>query len=414
MTGFPWRSWSVTLFLLAGSAWAEVPWQTVLPPTEPVLRWLAESPQVQAANAGMALAKAQSQRLQAGPYEWTLKTGFQRRSSDGTPERLREQEWALERGVRWPNKVAQDEKLGHLLQSESEAAREDARHETARSLLADWFEQLKARASAQRQSAQLALAEQQLAGVRLRVKAGEVAPLDALAAQADQARAQALASQAHSRWQVLQRQWQGRYPGLPAPLAAPLPDPVAPEGDAARWAQNILRHSHELEWAQLRVEIVQAQAERQQQERWADPLLGVRSANERSGSERVLGVYVSLPLGGAARQAQVAAAQAEAEQARQRLTLIERELRAKAAEVASAAFDQHAAWQQLHHASEQTWRSADLQWRAYTLGEASLADVLQARRLAQEDAQAAENARMDALHSHARLVLDAHQLWAQE
>ena len=37
--------------------------------------------------------------------------------------------------------------------------------------------------------------------------------------------------------------------------------------------------------------------------------------------------------------------------------------------MASAAFDQYTAWQQLQSASEQTRRSADLQWRAYTLGE---------------------------------------------
>lgn len=405
---------SLALCCTALGARAEPDWHAALPPAEPVQRWLDTQPLVRAADAGIDLAKAQNQRLQAGPHEWTLKAGLQRRTSDGTPERLREQDWAIERAVRWPHKKAQDDKLGELLLSESQAAREDARHETARSLLSDWFEQLKARASAQRLSAQQALADQQLAGVQLRAKAGEVAQLDVLAAQADQARTRALASQAHSRWQLLQRQWPGRYPGLPAPEVTRLPEPVLPEGDSASWALRIMAHNHELEWARLRAESAQAQAQRQQQERLADPLLGVRSANERSGSERVLGVYLSLPLGGALRQAQAAAAQAEAEQAGQRLVMTERELHAKASEVASAAFDQHSAWQQLQRASEQTRRSADLQWRAYTLGESSLAEVLQARRLAHEDAQAADNARLDALYSHARLVLDAHLLWAQD
>ena len=115
-----------------------------------------------------------------------------------------------------------------------------------------------------------------------------------------------------------------------------------------------------------------------------------------------------------ARQAQATIAQAEAEQARQRPTLTERELRVKAQDIASAAFDTQTTWQQLQNTSAQTRRSAALQWRAYTLGESSLADVLQARRLAQEDAQAAENAQLAALNNQARLQLDAYCLWSED
>ena len=388
--------------------------EAALPPAQQVQRWLDSHPQVRAAQAGIDLATAHAQRLQAGPHEWTLKAGLQQRSAEGSTERLREHELAIERGLRWPHKKAQDNKLGELLQSESQAALEDARHETARSLLLDWFELLKARATTQRLNAQLALAEQQLAGVRQRVQAGEVAQLDLLAAQAEQARTQALASQATHRWQVLQRQWTIRYPELAAPDTASLPSPQPPDTDARTWAERIMAHNHELALAQWRAETAQAQALRQQQERWVDPLLGVRNAHERNGAERVWGVYISLPIGGSARQAQATIAQAEAEQARQRLTLTERELRIKAQEVASAAFDTQTTWQQLQHASAQTRRSSELQWRAYTLGETSLADVLQARRLAQEDAQAAENAQLDALYSQARLQLDAHRLWSED
>ncbi|WP_090142820.1 TolC family protein [Limnohabitans sp. DM1] len=389
-------------------------WRAALPPAEQVQRWLANHPQVRAAQAGIELATAQAQRLQAGPHEWTLKAGLQQRSAEGSVASLREHDLAIERGLRWPHKKAQDHQLGELLQSESQAARQDARHETSRGLLLDWFELLKARATAQRLNAQLALAEQQLAGVRQRVKAGEVAQLDLLAAQAEQARTQALASQASHRGQVLQRQWLTRYPELAAPDTAALPSPQPPDDDAPTWVDRIMDHNHELALAQLRAQTAQAHAERQQQERRADPLLGVRNANERNGAERVWGVYISLPIGGSARQAQAAIAQAEAEQARQRLTLTEREVRSKAQQVASTAFDTQTTWQQLQHASAQTRRSADLQWRAYTLGESSLADVLQARRLAQEDAQAAENAQLDALYSQARLQLDAHRLWPED
>jgi len=74
--------------------------------------------------------------------------------------------------------------------------------------------------------------------------------------------------------------------------------------------------------------------------------------------------------------------------------------------------DERATWLQLEAARQHTWRSAELQARAYSLGEAPLADVLQARRVALEAILMAEMARLDALQSQARLWLDTHQLWA--
>ncbi len=57
---------------------------------------------------------------------------------------------------------------------------------------------------------------------------------------------------------------------------------------------------------------------------------------------------------------------------------------------------------------------AQLAGKAYGLGEATLTEALQARRTALEASQAADAARWDALEGVARVLVDAHQLWAAE
>jgi len=66
---------------------------------------------------------------------------------------------------------------------------------------------------------------------------------------------------------------------------------------------------------------------------------------------------------------------------------------------------------QLQRAQAQIARSAVLQSRAYALGESPLADLLLARRNALEAQLAADGAVLDEMQSHAKLLLDAHQLW---
>ena len=62
-------------------------------------------------------------------------------------------------------------------------------------------------------------------------------------------------------------------------------------------------------------------------------------------------------------------------------------------------------------AADALTRSAELSERAWQLGEGSLAETLNARRLAHEARLAARLARLDASESRYRLLLDAHQLW---
>jgi outer membrane protein TolC len=69
------------------------------------------------------------------------------------------------------------------------------------------------------------------------------------------------------------------------------------------------------------------------------------------------------------------------------------------------------AWQASANASTAMRRHADLIARAYQLGESSLTDVLNARRLAQEAELSTINTRLAAAQARYRLLLDTHALW---
>lgn len=385
---------------------------SLLPPAERVMPVLAQLPSVRTAEAGIAAAQAGRDRLAAGPHEWSFKAGLNRRT-DASGVRFAEQEFGLETAVRWPGKVAADRQLGDVGLLAGQLARADAWHEAGRSLLADWFDALHQSRSAEVLTDQARLAAQQLAVVQKRVQAGEAAQLDVLAAQADQARASAAAAQARTRAEALARTLARRYPGLPAlPTPSVWPEPPPVLSTPQDWVNRILADNHELELAEALARQAQQRAERATLEQRGDPSLGVRATREPRGQEQLLGVYLSVPLGGAARQADVALALAEADRAEQQLAQTRLNVETTAWQAANAAVDERATWLQLEAARQHTWRSAELQARAYSLGEAPLADVLQARRVALEAILMAEMARLDALQSQARLWLDTHQLWA--
>ncbi len=385
-------------------------------PTEPQVRQVLEqSPQVREAGAGIAAADAHARRLQLGPHEWQARVALDRRDARPEDRRFTEQEIGLERTLRWPGKADADARLGDTGARVARLAHADAWHEAARALLADWADAVREARAAQVLAAQSALVEQQLGAVDQRIRAGEAARMERLAVQAEQARASAAATQAQNRAALLARTLAVRYPGLQGvALAAALPAPPETATPADHAVQRILDDNHELELAEAQAALARRQAERTALDRRADPTVGVRAARERGGQERVLGVFVTVPLGQAGRQADAARALAEADQAEQRLQQTRRRVQAQAQRVAQAAPDALLNWRQLDAARQHTQASADLQVRAWRLGESPLAEVLQARRLAQEATLAAETARVDALAAQARLLLDQHQLWAPE
>lgn len=388
-----------------------------LPAAAPTREVIAALPPVRAAQALIEQAQARARALQAGAYEWNLRVGAQERN-ENTGTRYIENEVALERSLRWGGKAETDRRLGESGVMAARTAWADQWHEAVRGLLQLWYEWQRARSTVRVQQGQVTLAQEQLAIAARRVRAGDVPRIDELMAQAEYDRMQAQLQHAQGLQAELQAELNRRYPGLlPADGQAASgseAQQIALPGSAPQWVQRILDANHEIELAEAQMELARLRSERAGLERRGDPLLGVRAARERGGAENIVGIYLGIPLTGSYRQAEQQVALAELAAAEQRLQQTRQRVQATAERTVLRAQHTLATWQRLAAVEEAMAHVARLGMKAYSLGEMTLTEALQARRTALEAALAAEAARWDALEAASRVLVDAHRLWAAD
>lgn len=401
---------------LAASGAAAMPAADAAPPRLPgdeaVRPLLQQLPAVRQASAQREAARARGDRLRVGSAEWTARVGLDRRSEQAGA-RFTEAEIGVERPWRASSKREADGALAGSEQRLGQLLVADAWHEAARGLLRDWFDALRDAHAARLLQAQAELVAQELSVVRRRVSAGEAARLELLDAEAELSRVQGQAARAQSQARVRRLAFERLYPGLPAPEATGrLPEWGDEAIEPQRAYAAILDDNHELELAEARAARADQHARRVALERRADPTVGVRATRERGGQEHVLGVVVSIPLGGAGREADARAALAEADAAREDVALVRQRVETQALQTALEVGATQAARRALREAQARADQSAALQSRAYALGEGALADLLRARRNALEARQAADAAAIDEWQARERLRVDSHQLWA--
>jgi cobalt-zinc-cadmium efflux system outer membrane protein len=391
--------------------------QLFLPPMVPTQAVIAALPQVQAARAGVAVSQARGQRLAAGTYEWNLKIGTQQRREAIGP-RYAEQELAMERSIRWGGKAETDRALGQAGVLVGQSAYADAWHEAVRALVKSWYDWQRERSASAVLAQQAALANEQLRVATRRVQAGDAPRMEQLMAQAEFHRAEAVQQQASGRAQVQRMELEKHYPGI-ALTDQPVGSPVAPDklglpGGPEVWLRGILDDNHEIELAEAELRLARLQSERARLDTRPDPLLGVRASRERGGQETVMGVYLSIPLSGAYRDADQRAALAQVDAAEQRLNLTRQRVEAAAQRAVLQSGHYSAVWQRLVAVQQSMSSVAQLAVKAYGQGEMSLSEALQTRRTGLEAALAADSARWDALESVSRVLVDAHRLWAAD
>jgi cobalt-zinc-cadmium efflux system outer membrane protein len=398
------------LFCLAAPAFAaETPPPADLPPAALVEQALAAHPAVRAAQAELRGAEAERLRLKAGDYEYTVNLATQRRAISGGPDHM---EWSagIERGLRLSGKAALDVQIGEQGVLEAGERVGDARHEAARQLLGLWYGARQAALEAGLWRQQIVLLEDQKRIVETRVKRGDAARLDTLQAEAALAQARSQAVAAESRETSALVELAARFPELPRPGEADAP-PVLPAGDAAAWLEHTLEHNHELLAVRRALDKARLQTRRAEAERRPDPVVGLHLASEQGGSDRIVGVSLSLPLPGEGRRAQAGIRLARSDALAEMEAATRRRLAAEAGANWQRAVSGTEAWRQLEEAAQATGRHADLARRAHALGELGLSDTLLARKAALEARLAAGQARLAANEAIARLLLDAHRLW---
>jgi len=383
-----------------------------LPPLAAVQQALAAQPMVRAAEAELRGAKAARDGLKAGEYEFGLSVGSQRRTLRGGPSYT---EWnvAVERRLRLPYKASLDGQIGDQGVMAAEARIGDARHESARLLLSQWYAVRRASLEADlwRQQAELLKTQQRI--VETRVKRGDAARLEQIQAEAALAQALSQGASAEAHQKVALAELQARYPELPAPDGQTSAPPKI-EGNEASWQALTLEHNHELLMIQHELDKARLQTSRAEANRLPDPTLGLHAANEQGGNDKIVGVTLSLPWPGGGRHAQVQIQLAQVDALSEQEAAVRRRLVAESVANWQRATSGLEAWQRLEDATRAVAQHAALARRAYELGELGLSEALFAQRVALDSLLAAGQARLSANEAVARLLLDAHQLWQLE
>ena len=402
----------LTLFGLALSAQAAAPETPGLLPTQIVRPLLEQDPSVAAARAGLEVARQEAGILDSSPYEWTAKLSSQRRTVREGPAY---QEWnaGIERPLRLPGKAAADRNIGKATMEEAEARYGDALHEAARELLSLWLEWLSAERGRELASANRQSAQENLTAVEKRVRAGDASKLDASLAQADLAEQQRVHNDAKTQVAVAWGRLHARFPSIDQQFRV-LPASLPIRENAAFWRERILSESDELKTAQAQLQRAQAQAERARADKLPDPTVGIYSASEIGGRERITGLTVSMPIPGGQRDRRSAKALHAVEVQRQQVELTKRQLEASIASAVASAEGAYASQQLAETGALAMHDNARLMQRAYALGEADLQALLLARRQATAATQNALIVKIEALKSYYLLLIDAHLIWDLE
>lgn len=413
------------LALSAGAAAAATPEAAAagaLPPAAAVVQVLSQVPAYQAARRALEAEGAVRRQMQAGPHDWVAGLNAARRTQRA-PDADTSGEWELgvDRTLRWPGKRSAYEAAGSSRVALAEAAKSRVWREQARALLDRLGQCLKEQQAAALWTEQARLLEQQLAGVSRRRALGDAARIDEQQAQAAQLQARAQAQAAQRRSALAREVLAQEFPGLSLPATwtmSPSQDLQADEAEPAtqrdaQWLAALQAANIDVELARREYAATQAQLGVDRAELQPDPTVGVRVGQARSGGERYVGVALSLPFGGEHRSAAVEAAAARAQAAQLRLADAERHAQAQATQRLREAQALRALAREQSAAAERLDDVARGLQRAYQLGEGTMSEVINARRLAMEQQLSAAASALDAWLAQQRLALEGGLLWAE-
>lgn len=400
--------------LCAGPAFAAGDDYPDLPPHNQVDTALDSHIDVLNAGTGIRIEQTNQRRWESGNYEFNVRAGTAQRRTTIPGQKMKEWDVAIERPVRLLNKVLLDDDIGAEGVVRANHALDDARHEAGRTLLHLWFNWQRERIQTMQWQQQVDILKQQALTTEKRLKAGDAPRMELSQANAAVAQATVSLQQAGMRTELAGNELARQFPAIALPLQLVAAEPQPVGESFASWKQLILDHNHELETVRSERRIQQMLAERSRAERIPDPTIGVRYSNELAGSEKVTGVYLSVPLSFGVRGTHAENAEQQAEIAGNRENAVLRRLEADTYATHTQAIRSYQIWLQAREAADSVRQNAELATRAYSLGESSLSETLIARRLALESALSESLARLDANEARYRLLLDAHRLWKSD
>ena len=380
-----------------------------LPPAELARAAIEQEPSVVKARYALEAAGHAGRRIAASPYEWSVGVDGQRRRYDTGGD---SNEWAarIERPIRIGGKAELDRGLGDATERIARAELAQARHEAARALADLWVDWLAAIQARELAREQLGFAESSASAVAGRRKAGDASLLDLNAAQADaaEARRQFDAVQAQEAKAILRLR--SRFPSLVMEPRS-LSEPVELEMDEVQWRERVLAESDTLRIMQESLKRAELTADRARADRIPDPTVGIYTASEARRSERIVGVSVSIPLGGTYRKETMQEALKQVDVTRAELERQRKEIDLATAETINDARTALGRWRSAEQSAQMARENARLGQRGYAIGEGDLQALLLLRRQSVDAVGASLSSRIEALKARNRLLVDAHLIW---
>ena len=380
-----------------------------LPPAELARAAIEQEPSVVKARYALEAAGHAGRRIAASPYEWSVGVDGQRRRYD-TGGNSNEWTARIERPIRIGGKAELDRGLGDATERIARAELAQARHEAARALADLWVDWLAAIQARELAREQLGFAESSASAVAGRRKAGDASLLDLNAAQADaaEARRQFDAVQAQEAKAILRLR--ARFPSLVMEPRS-LSEPVELDMEEVQWRERVLAESETLRIMQESLKRAELTADRARADRIPDPTVGIYTASEARRSERIVGVSVSIPLGGTYRRETMQEALKQVDVTRAELERQRKEVDLAIAETINDARTALRRWRLAEQSAQMARENARLGQRGYALGEGDLQSLLLLRRQSVDAVGASLSSRIEALKARNRLLVDAHLIW---
>lgn len=383
-----------------------------MPPHDMVDRVMGEDPGVLRAGALLKSAHAEARAREAGPHEFTAHGEYLSRATN-FEGRLDEWMVGVSRGIRLPGKADADSKIGEFTVAVAENGFGDARHQAATSLKTLWLAWVVAEAESRLADGEVEGYRRQLQATQRSRQLGQVAVLQVEQVQASLAQAQAQAAQAAQARLDAQMTLQRSFPSLVLPPASPaIPEPAPPPGDWAEWRAAVLDDNHEIKMARSEADRRSWLAQRASMDRFADPILDLRTFQERAGHETGFGIGFSMPIGGALRSATADQAAAEAAAASVAAHRVRRDVEIIADRDVIQARQGLSAWQQSQAAATASAQMLARMRRAHELGDTGLTDLLIAERQDFDVRRLELRARAGAHSAILQLMIDAHRIWS--
>lgn len=386
---------------------------TGLLPTEFVQSLFEQDPAVAAARAGLGVSEQDSKLVIRSPYEWTATFSSQKRKMNVGGGDYQEWSASLERPLRLPTKIGVDKRIGQAILDQGDAQYGEAVHETARLLLTLWLDWLQAKQGTVLVALHQQAAQKNMELVATRLQAGDASQLDLGLAQGEAAEQQRAENDGKLAEALAWAKLHARFPSMTKEFSVlPSVRPLTLEANFLR--QRITDQSDELKIAKTAWQEAQSVGDRMRADRVPDPTVGIFSASEFGGAERVVGISVSIPIPGSQRSAHAARAVQASEMTRQEFELVRREVESTVANGLVNTEGTYASWESAETGAAAMQNNSVLMQRAYALGEADLQSLLSARRLATAASQTALVAKVSAVRAYYSILIDAHLVWGLE